>query len=312
MMENYNLIAPEKLGEGSSIKLDVSIAEVDIYWKVAIEVLSLIRENNAKGKVLANVKMTVLSEQGRFRRDMSNQWLTLTSPLEYIPNGISDLCITCEGEAVDVDWVMFKNRPKYFKPVANGATSITPDNEGYIRRWLLLEPIHQDIRSNVVFTDTWLNEAFSKNYFKNQLTILPKNGQKVKVDKQTLTWHALDSENYNVKVFRFADGLKKQTYGVLFWAVTIIDCPEGMENVRLAAGSNGASKWWLNGEEVLMLSGDRRMVEDDGVSKRLTLKPGCNVLRCAVINGPGLSDFCARFIDEKGKPVTQSFTITVQ
>ena len=30
-MENYNLIAPEKLGEGSSIKLDVSIAEVDIY-----------------------------------------------------------------------------------------------------------------------------------------------------------------------------------------------------------------------------------------------------------------------------------------
>ena len=49
-MENYNLIAPEKLGEGSSIKLDVSIAEVDIYWKVAIEVLSLIRENNAKGE----------------------------------------------------------------------------------------------------------------------------------------------------------------------------------------------------------------------------------------------------------------------
>lgn len=30
-MENYNLIKPEKLGEGSSIKLDVSIAEVDIY-----------------------------------------------------------------------------------------------------------------------------------------------------------------------------------------------------------------------------------------------------------------------------------------
>ena len=49
-MENYNLIAPEKLGEGSSIKLDVSIAEVDIYWKVAIEVLTVIQENNAKGE----------------------------------------------------------------------------------------------------------------------------------------------------------------------------------------------------------------------------------------------------------------------
>ena len=40
-MESYNLIPPEKLGEGSSIKLDVSIAEVDIYWKVAIEVLTV-------------------------------------------------------------------------------------------------------------------------------------------------------------------------------------------------------------------------------------------------------------------------------
>ena len=49
-MENYNLILPEKLGEGSSIKLDVSIAEVDIYWKVAIEVLSVIQKNNEKGE----------------------------------------------------------------------------------------------------------------------------------------------------------------------------------------------------------------------------------------------------------------------
>ena len=49
-MENYNLIPPEKLGEGSSIKLDVSVAEVDIYWKVAISVLEIIAENNRKGE----------------------------------------------------------------------------------------------------------------------------------------------------------------------------------------------------------------------------------------------------------------------
>ena len=133
----------------------------------------------------------------------------------------------------------------------------------------------------------------------------------MKVEKQTLTWHAIDSENYNVKLFRFADLLGKQTYGVLFWAVTVIDCPEDIPNVRLAVGSNGASQWWLNGEEVLLLSGDRRMVEDDGMSGRLTLKKGRNVLRCAVINGPGLSDFCVRFVDENGKPVTQKFQTTL-
>jgi hypothetical protein len=78
-------------------------------------------------------------------------------------------------------------------------------------------------------------------------------------------------------------------------------------DVRLAAGSNGASCWWLNGEPVLTLDGDRRMVEDDGVSRRLTLHKGNNVLRFCLVNGPGLSDLCVRFIDEKGKPITHFF-----
>ena len=169
---------------------------------------------------------------------------------------------------------------------------------------MLLEPIKQDIRSNIVFTNTYLRDVFTKTWFKNQLTVLPKDKQKVKVDKQTLAWHALDSENYNVKLFRFAERYGDQTYGSLFWAVTVIDSPCDYDNVRLAAGSNGASMWWLNGEEVLLLEGDRRMVEDDGMSQRISLKKGTNVLRCAVINGPGLSDFCVRFLDENLKPIT--------
>ena len=42
---------------------------------------------------------------------------------------------------------------------------------------------------------------------------------------------------------------------------------------------------------------------DDGVSKRLTLKKGRHILTGAVINGPGMSDFCVRFVDEQGNPV---------
>jgi hypothetical protein len=45
------------------------------------------------------------------------------------------------------------------------------------------------------------------------------------------------------------------------------------------------------------------MVMDDCVSKRLTLKKGKNIIRGAVINGPGMSDFCVRFIDENGNPI---------
>ncbi|MDO4201545.1 MAG: family 43 glycosylhydrolase [Bacteroidales bacterium] len=304
-----------------------------------------IREKSVTGKVIAKVSLDNIvppetpnapaggGMMGRFRRDMRGQWLTQTVALDYVPKGVTDLVVTNDGDAeIAVDYVLFKNRPKYFSP--STAAAISPDNEGFIHRWMLLEPINKPNSGNTVFTDTYLREHFNREYFKGQQTILPKDGQKVqavfkqeqapagfgrgmqqapaqpevKTVKQTLTWHALDSENMNVKLFRFAEKYGEQVYGVLFWAVTIIDCPEEIKDVRLAVGSNSASMWWLNGEETLLLSGDRRMVKDDAMSKRITLKKGRNVLRGAIINGPGMSDFCVRFLDEKGNPVT-NYTI---
>ena len=296
-----------------------------------------IREKSAKGKVIARVTMNVVTQMGQFRRDQSNQWLTQTVNLEYVPKGVTDLCVTCEGDAeVSINWVQFKNRNSYFQPVAANAAAAQPDANGFIRRWMLLEPIDYNVRSNTILTDSYLNENLSKQYFKGQFDDkkLPRDGEKVtatgialaggprdtrmqmgpaqtKEVKQTLRWHALESNTYNVKVFRFAESYGCQPYNSLFWGVTVIDCPEDMDGVRLAIGSNGASMWWLNGERVLTLDGDRRMVEDDCVSQRLTLKKGRNVLRFALINGPGLSDLCARFIDEKGKPVT-GYTLNVK
>lgn len=196
---------------------------------------------------------------------------------------------------------------KYFMPADK--TLKNPDEEGFIQRWLLLEPIEKPVRSNTVFTDSYLRNAFDTLYFHNQFTILPRDGEKVKVGEKELAWHALDSKNFNVKLFRFAYGLHKPVYGVLFWAVTIVDSPVEMQNVRLSAGSNSASMWWLNGEEALLLSGDRRMVMDDAVSPRVTLKKGRNIVRGAIINGPGMSDFCVRFLNEQGEPI-QNITIS--
>ena len=42
---------------------------------------------------------------------------------------------------------------------------------------------------------------------------------------------------------------------------------------------------------------------DDGVSKRLTLKKGSNVIRAAVVNGGGATDFCARLLGADDKPL---------
>jgi len=295
----------------------ISDGYVVVNAKAAENTEFCIREKSATGKVIARFIMTVKSETRfpgmpqPFRRDQSNQWLTLTAPLEHTPAGVTSLVITCEGDnGFDVDWLQFKNRPKYFSPVTTAAAR--PDADGFIRRWMMLEPIRQDIQSNIIFTYSWLDEVFHKTWFKDQQSLtMPKSGQRVKVGGQTLAWHALDSENYNVKLFRFAEKYGRQTYGSLFWFVTVIDCPEDVPGVRLAAGSNGASQWWLNGEEVLLLEGDRRMVKDDGMSARLTLRKGRNVLRGAVINGPGLSDFCVRFLAENGNPVT-NYSIKTQ
>jgi hypothetical protein len=189
----------------------------------------------------------------------------------------------------------------YFTPAQSSPKA--PDAEGFLQRWLLLEPIKKSIRTNAVFTDSWVRTEIKTDYFPGQFTVVPRDGDKVTVAGEELAWHALDSAHFNVKLFRFAYGLNKPSYGVLFWAVTVVDSPREMHDVRLAVGSNSASIWWLNGKEAVDLFGDRRMVMDDCVSKRLTLNKGRNVIRGAVINGPGLSDFCVRFIDENGEPV---------
>ena len=49
-MRDINLIPPSELGKGSNIKLNVCEHEVDMYWKVAIDVLEVIQANNEKGE----------------------------------------------------------------------------------------------------------------------------------------------------------------------------------------------------------------------------------------------------------------------
>jgi hypothetical protein len=117
-------------------------------------------------------------------------------------------------------------------------------------------------------------------------------------------------EKFPSCVSPFADALNKRTSDALFWAVTIVNCPREMPNVRLAIGSNAASVWWVNGKEVIGIYGDRQTVIDDGVSKRIALKKGPNVVRAAIVNGGGATGFCARFLDADDKPL-KGFTVSV-
>ena len=220
----------------------------------------------------------------------------------------------------------------YFTLADNGVVS--PDSEGFIRRWMLLDPISKPNSTNQVFTIKYTRDAILQEYFPGQFTMMPKDGDRVRVVmeyqppvdvstsystydpndagkmiKANLYWHALDSDHFFVKLFRFAAGLDRDRYGAIFWSVTVINCDEDIEDVRLSVGANCGGMWWLNGEEVLLLAGDRHMGVDSFVSKHVTLKKGKNVLRGATINGIGMSEFCARFVDDNGQPVT-NFTVS--
>lgn len=209
------------------------------------------------------------------------------------------------------------NAPLINGPAAESARSSTasllrpasaeraPDPDGFIQRWLILEPI----RSNTSLTDNAILEAVKKEYFPDQMSVLPGDGDKVKAGGAELTWHAVDTTDYNVNLYHFAHEHGAPSSFVLFWAVTVIHCPEELRAVRLAIGSNAASVWWVNGQQVIGIYGDRQTVIDDGVSKRLTLRKGPNVIRCAVFNGGGATDFCARFLDADEKPVKTFTTI---
>jgi hypothetical protein len=185
-----------------------------------------------------------------------------------------------------------------------------PDADGFIQRWLVLEPIPIPIRSNAQLNDSFVQTTIKTEYFPDQYTEIPHDGDKVTVNDTELTWHAVDTIAYHVNLYHFARALKKPTFNILFWAVTIVNCREEMRGVRLAVGSNAASIWWVNGREVIGIYGDRHMVIDDGVSKRCSLKKGPNVVRCAVLNAPGVSDICARFLDAEDKPV-KGFTVNL-
>jgi hypothetical protein len=181
------------------------------------------------------------------------------------------------------------------------------DARGFIHRWLVLEPVPVQGR----LTESAVEEALKTAALPDAGVALPKDGDSVVVNGATLRWHALDTIHYNLNLYHFAWALSKPTSNVLFWVTTVVDSPRDMPDVRLAIGSNAASRWWLNGEPVIALNDDRQAVIDDGVSPRVTLRRGRNVIRAAIINGGGATDFCARFLDANDQPI-QGLGVTLQ
>jgi hypothetical protein len=190
--------------------------------------------------------------------------------------------------------------------IAPASPTKAPDADGFIQRWLILEPIAVSGQLG----DNAVKATVKTEYFPNQLSVIPRDGDKITYNGADYIWHAVDTTNFNVDLMHYSQGLGKRYENVVFWCVTVIDSPREIPNVRLAIGCNAASAWWFNGQEVITMTQNRQSVPDDGVSKLLTLKKGPNVIRAASINSSGAIDISARILGPDEKPL-KDFTINL-
>ena len=189
------------------------------------------------------------------------------------------------------------------KPAPNGGRV---DQAGFIRHWLVLEPASVNGR----LTEEEVEKQLQATQLPASPTALPRAGESVAGNGGERRWHALETTNYNLNLYHFAWALSKPTSNVLFEIATVVEAPQDMQDVRLAIGSNAASVWFVNGERVVALYNDRQAVIDDGVSKRLSLRKGRNVIRAIIINAGGATDFCARFLDAEDRPI-RGLTVSI-
>jgi hypothetical protein len=85
-------------------------------------------------------------------------------------------------------------------------TEALPAVDGFIQRWLVLEPLPA-----TGLTDSAVQAAVKKEYFPDQFTVVASAGDKVTVGGSQLTWHALETKLYTVNHFHFARALGRRT-----------------------------------------------------------------------------------------------------
>ena len=88
-------------------------------------------------------------------------------------------------------------------PASTLTTPVTREKalnaDGFIQRWLLLEPIAAN-----GLTDSAVQAMVKKEHLPDQFTLVPQDGERVTVGGAELTWHAVDTTNYNDNLFHFA------------------------------------------------------------------------------------------------------------
>ena len=174
-----------------------------------------------------------------------------------------------------------------------------PDDEGYIRNWLVLGPIPNEARSRGE------NEV-DRNQLPDEGTLAPKAGEKVTVREKYLTWKKYQTPRFYVD---FNEWLKHpenvREENVLGYIVAYVHSDRERTKLQCRMISNDQGKLYLNGKTLLKFTSTRAIVKgEEDIAKGVTLRKGLNVVVFKIINESNNWGGCVRFTDAKGKPVT--------
>jgi len=175
-----------------------------------------------------------------------------------------------------------------------------PDDEGFIRNWLVLGPIALGEKAST-HDEASQKEFFDKEFWTDQKKAMPKDGDKVTVEGKEFAWKAVAAEEYAVDFVKICGD--KPNENSLMLGVAYIIADGDMANLKLKIGSDDSSMWILNDKELKRVYESRPVDKDQDTIDGVALKKGLNVLRMEVINGGADFAACARFTDQDDKPV---------
>ncbi len=179
------------------------------------------------------------------------------------------------------------------------AADFAPDDSGYIRNWLLLEPFEVGEKASEHGEDAQ-KDFLTKEAFAGHFKATPKAGDKVTIAMPDVTatdvsWHAGQSDG--------AVYALEQKDNSLYLATVYVTSEQELTEAVLSIGSDDSSSWRVNGSEVLTVYAGRAAEADQDKSSPFTLKKGVNVISAVIINGGGEVGLSARILDKDGNPV---------
>ncbi len=178
-------------------------------------------------------------------------------------------------------------------PKISRAADYAPDNDGFIRNWLMLAPIKLSQENNGA-------EEIDKQQVKDEGKLQPKEGDKTKAGDAELTWKAIKAAD---SFFDVNEILGSQTENAAGYFVAYINVPAEKTGVTLAMGSNDQGKVYLNGKEIVKSDVTRTFDKDTDKAENVTLKKGVNTIVFKVINENNNWQGAIRFLTKDGTAI---------